>query len=319
MSLRKLSALLVLAALTACGGSGSTHLPSTPTTTNQSSHKPQDILGGVGGLLSIVLCDAPPHIGNLVPTEIDLAVDSVAVVSNGTVNTIAQYPQPYTVNVLDQPTSGGSQIGIGQYFSGFYQQVQFTFDVSKSHLVANGTNYPISFLVNNGAVSSAGAGPTTTSSTSNGTITVTVNGNFTIGDNPAASIQADFNALESLAMAPDGSIISRPTLFAVPYSEAGRVAGTVTNASGGGVSGATVVALDSNGNVANTTSTDENGAYELHTLSAGTYSIVVYNSYTTATGQTVTASGNTNAAASVNGPSVTVNAQDQTQLQAIND
>src|SRR5215469_3923615 len=138
MSLRKLpvAVLLVLATLTACSGSGSTHLPSTPSSAGQHAVKPQDVLGGIGNVLSIVLCDAPPQIGNLTPSEIDLGVTAVSVISNGTVNTIATYQQPYVVNVLaaqDTPSS----IGIGQYFNGNYQQVQFTFDVASSHVVAN--------------------------------------------------------------------------------------------------------------------------------------------------------------------------------------
>lgn len=320
MSLRKLplAVLLVLATLTACAGSGSTHLPSIPSTTPQRAKKPQDVLGGIGGLLNVLLCDAPPQLGNLTPTEIDLGVTSVGVVSNGQVNTIAQYSQPYIVNVLAAQTDPSS-IGIGQYFSGTYQAVQFTFDIASSHIVANGSNYPISFVAGSDARSSAGAGSSTTVSVNNTTVTVTVNGNFMIGTSPAASIQADFNALESLAMTSDGSIVSRPTLFAVPYTESGDIEGMVANSSGGAVTGATVVALDASGNVANTTSTDSNGAYHLHTLWAGSYHLVVYNSYTGVSGQTLNASGNGNTAQSVSGPTVTVDDQATTQAPVIND
>ncbi|MBV8639734.1 MAG: carboxypeptidase regulatory-like domain-containing protein [Candidatus Eremiobacteraeota bacterium] len=322
MSLRTppIAALVLLAALTACSGGGTaSHLaPAAPA--GQSQKHGQEVIGGIGGLLAILLCDAPPRIGNITPTAINLAVDSVAVVSNGQTVTIAQYPQPYIVNVLEQQNGNAADIGIGQYFSGAYQAVQFTFDVAHSQVVNGSTNYPISFLPNNAAQSSAGAGPTTTSSQPTpGKVTVTVAGNFSIGGDPAASIQADFNALESLAFNSNGQIVSRPTLFAVPASQAGKVDGVVTNSSGSPVSGATVVALDANGNVANTTSTDSTGAYDLHTISAGNYTIVVYNSYTTATGQTVTATGNSNAAQSVNGPSVTVNAQETTQAPVIQD
>lgn len=315
MSLRNTSVavLLLLATLTACAGTGSTHLPSTSSPTSQGHKKPQDILGGVGGLLSVLLTDAPPQIGNLTPTEIDLGVTGVAVVANGTVNPIASYSQPVIVNVLAAQAQPSS-IGIGSYFSGQYQGVQFTFDVASSHIVANNTTYPIAFLAGNNALSSAGAGATTTTSGDAKTVTVTVDGNFVINGSPAASIQADFNALESLAQAADGSIVARPTLFAVPYTEAATIAGTVTNASGAPVSGAVVVALDASGHVANTTSTDASGAYSLHTLWAGSYTVVVYNTYKTASGQTLTASGNSNTAASVTGP--TIDAPDQTTTTA---
>src|SRR5208282_4588224 len=105
------------------------------TSTGKSAKQPKDTLGGVGDILSILLCDAPPSIGNLTPTEIDLGITSVGVVSNGTVTTIATYSTPYVVNVLADQTDPSS-IGIGQYFSGTYQQLQFTFDVASSKVVA---------------------------------------------------------------------------------------------------------------------------------------------------------------------------------------
>ncbi|HET9030330.1 MAG TPA: carboxypeptidase-like regulatory domain-containing protein [Candidatus Aquilonibacter sp.] len=319
MSHRKLpmAVLLLLAMLTGCSGAGST-LPSKPsTTTQQHVKKPQDVLGGIGGLLNVMLGDAPPKIGSLVPSEIDLGVTSVGVVSDGTVHTLATYSQPYMVNVLAAQTDPSS-IGIGQYFSGSYQAVQFTFDAQSSHIVANGANYPITFLASS-ALSSAGAGSTTSVSIANGSVTVTVNGNFMIGSDPAASIEADFNALESLAQTPDGSIVSRPTLFAVPYTEAGAITGTVTNSSGSPVTNATVAVIDADGHVANTGNTDSTGSYSIHTLWAGNYHLVVYNVYTTATGQTLTAQGNSSSAQSVDGPSITVNDQETTQAPVIQD
>jgi len=321
LSFAALSLLVLVSACSGGSGSGAPSIPNVPGGTSPGAHtklRPNDTLGGVGGLLSVLLCDAPPNIGNLTPSEIDLGIVSVGVVSNGTVATIAQYPTPYVVNVL-QSQSDPSSIGIGQYFSGTYQQLQFTFDVASSKVVANGTSYPITFLTSSRNLSTAGAGATTTTSGSAGTVTVTVSGNFTIEGYPAASVQADFNALESLAQAADGSIVSRPTLFAVPFSQAGKIAGSVASATGTPVANATVVAIDANGNVANTGSTDATGAFELHTVAAGSYTLVVYNSYTTASGQVLTATGNGSTASSVTGPSVTVSGQETTQAGAIAD
>lgn len=314
-----IAAMSLLVALTACSG-GATHLsPAAPPAGQHLKHA-QDTMGGVGGRLNIQLTDAAPQLGGITPTAVDLGVDSVAVVSNGQTYTIAQYSTPDVVNVLAEQNGNGASIGIGQYFSGAYQAVQFTFDVASSRVVAGTTSYPIMFLQKNFARSSAGAGGTTmTTNASATTVTVTVTGNFMIGSDPAASIQADYNLLESLAVTPNGQIVSRPTLFASAYSAAGKVDGTVTNSAGAPVANATVVAIDANGNVANTTSTDSTGAYDLHTLYAGQYQIEVYNSYTTATGQTVTATGNSNTAQSVNGPSVTVTDQETTQAPVIQD
>ncbi len=284
-----IAALLLLAAVTACSGGGpASHFNPAPSVGESRKH-PQETLGGIGGL-SIMLCDAAPRIGNINPTAIDLAVDSVGVVSNGQAYTIAQYSSPVIVNVLQQQNGNSAQIGIGQYFSGAYQAVQFTFDMSQSQVVAGSATYPIAFLQNNVAVSSAGAGGSTTTSVNwnSKTVTVTVAGNFQVGGSPAPSIQADFNALESLAQNANGQIVSRPTLFAAAFSQIGKVDGVVTNSSGGPVAG-------------------------------GTYQIAVYNSYKTATGQTVTATGNSNTAQTVNGTSVTVNAQQTTRAPVIQD
>ncbi len=305
--------LMLLAFSSACAGGGSNSVnPSTQSPTQAMDHKakPQDTLGGVGGsvggALTILLGDAPPQIGNLVASQINLGIDSVAVVSNGTVTTLASYSKPYVVNVM-QNQGDPSPIGIGQYYSGPYDHIVFRFDVASSNVVAGGTNYPITFLTN-AARSSAGAGTTTVTTAQNGAVTVTVAGNFMENGNPAQAIQADFNALESLAMSANGTIVSRPALFAIPYDQAGQVAGTVTSSQGTPVAGATVVALDANGNVGNTGSTDANGNFQLHTLAAGTWQLVVYNTYQTVSGQTLTATGNGSPSPTVQGPTVTVTA-----------
>ncbi len=304
--------LLLCFALSACAGSTGSHV----TPSLGVYHPNGDGLGGVGNI-AVVLTDAPPSIGTMTPSEIDLGVTGVSVVSNGTVVPIAQYSQPVVVNILQYQDSA-APIGIGQYFQGTYQQVQFTFDIASSKIVANSTSYPIEFE-NSTALSSAGAGATTTTSVANGQATVTVNGNFLEGSNPAASIEADFNALESFAQTSTGEIVSRPTVFAVPYDQAGMIAGTVVNAAGSPVTNATIVALDANGHVANTTSTDSTGAFSMHTLAAGTYQLTIYNAYTTASGESESASGNSNTSASVAGPSVAVTAGQTTQVAPIKD
>lgn len=328
MNARMLVALSLLVSVAACSGGGSSLSPSTPKSPADSAvskqHvKPQDTLGGVGGKLGtdgdgidILLGDAPPQIGNLVASEIDLGVDSVAVVSNGVVTPIATFSTPYVVNVMEnegQPSS----IGISQYYTGTYDHIQFTFDVASSKVVAGGANYPISFLTSS-ALSTAGAGSTTTTTAANGAVTVTVAGNFLDGGSPASAVQADFNALESLAQNASGGIISRPALFAVPFDEAGKVDGTVLNAQGAPVSNATVAAFDANGNLGNTGITDSTGAFELRTLAAGNWHLVIYNTYTTATGQTLNASGNTSSG-QVSGPSVTVTGGNTAQAGSIAD
>jgi len=267
-----------------------------------------DTLGGVGSPVIITLEDAPPNLDGMTPSALYLGIDGVAVVSNGVLEPIASFSAPQMVNVMAHQNANPASIAIGNVYGGAYQQVQFTVDVASSHLVANNQNYPISFLTGS-SQSSAGAGSTTTvASAGAGAITMTVSGSFTMGNgNPAVSIQADFNALESLVVNANGSISSRPTLFAVPTVLAGRITGSVYNRyNGNPVSGATVVAVDQYGNVANTASTNAYGTYSMHTIAAGNYSLVVYNNYTNASGAVLSASGQQTSAATVNGPNVSV-------------
>ncbi len=93
----------------------------------------------------------------------------------------------------------------------------------------------------------------------------------------------------------------------------------MVTASGVHVGGDTVAAIDENGDVANTTSTDSYGDFDLHTIAAGMYHLVVYNTYRTASGQVLNADGNGSSAASVAGPSVTVSPGQITQVGTIAD
>ena len=349
------AALALLVALAAgCsggagGGGGSSAIAPPTTNVSKGGYHSNDTLGGIGnlafGLLKILLTDAPPNIGGMTPTAINLGIDSIQVQSGGQTVTIASFSTPYVVNVMAQPGTDPSSIGIGQLVNAPYSNLSFTIDTATSNVVANGQTYPIQFEVGAASQSTVGAGSTTTTTGTPATITMTVAGGFLINGSPAASVQADFNAMESLtttaatgpasaaagpaalagpaAAAPVGAgaqvqIIARPTLFAVAQGTAGDASGTVVNNAGTPVVGATVVAIDSNGNVGNTINTDQNGNFTLHTISAGMYQLVIYNNYKTAAGQMNNATGN-DPGASVQGPSITVTAGQTTSVGTIAD
>ncbi len=297
-------------------------LPSASTIAKTSKHA-NDVTGGGGMLLGLVfgllLGDASPVIGNLNVTSVNLGIDAVNVVYQGQVTTIATYSTPYVVNVM---ANGGepSSIGIGQLYSGNYDHVQFVVDTATSNIVANGTTMPIQFQVGASTQSSAGAGKWTTTTGNSTTVTMTVGGQFMIGGNPAAAVMADFNALESLNQSSSGQIVAQPALFAVATANAGEVQGTIVNAAGQPVQNAVVVALNAQGHVANTINTDANGNYDLHAINAGTYQLVIYNNYTTASGQNIVASGaDASQGASFQGPSVTATVGQITQAGTLND
>lgn len=312
---------LSIVLLSACSGGGSALTPGASGGDNGGVKRPTETLGGLPLLpIDINLGDAAPRLGSLVPSEIDLGITEVDVVSNGTVQPLVKYPQPHVINVLaaqDHPRS----IGIGAVWSDQYQRIRFVVDVASSKVVASGADYAIAFPTSDIAPGSvASNGSTTVEALSGGSIAMSVSGAFVDGNDPASSVEADFNAFESLALDDAGGIEARPTLFAVPSDQAGKIAGTVVNQSGAGVSGATLVAFDANGNVANTDNTDANGGFKMHTLAAGTYHLMLYNAYRTAAGQSIASANASDAAPSiVDAGYVTVSAGQTTDVPAVND
>lgn len=306
--------------LTACSGAGSAVTPSA-VPGDSGIKKPTETLGGLPLLpVNVDLGDAAPRLGSLVPTEIDLGITEVDVISNGTVQPVAKYGQPRVVNVLalqDHPHS----IGIGAVWSSQYQSVRFVVNVASSKVVAGGADYPISFQTGPIAPATvASSGSTTVQPLSPGSIGMSVSGSFVVGTDPASDIEADFNAFESLRLNSMGNVVARPTLFAVPSALAGKIAGTVVNRGGAGVSGATLVAFDANGHVANTDNTDATGAFKMHTLAAGTYHLVLYNIYRTAAGQSISSANESySASTSVDAGYVTVTAGQTTNVPAVED
>jgi hypothetical protein len=292
-------------------------------TTSSTKHA-QDTGAGGGNLLlnvlALLLGDAQPVLGQVNVAQINLGVDAVNVVYQGQVTTIATYSSPDVVNVM---ANGGdpSAIGISQYYTGRYDHIQLVVDTATSNVVdASGNVYPIQFQVGQSSQSTAGAGQRSVTTGNSTTVTMTVAGSFDIGGVGAAAVLGDFNAMESLNMNSSGQVVSQPTLYAVAASNAAEMQGQVLNANGQPVQNAIVVALSSSGRVGNTTNTDVNGNFDLHAINAGSYQLVIYNNYTTASGQTITASGaDASMGASFQGPSVSAPAGSITQVGTLND
>lgn len=313
--------------LVSCSGSTTAVVPQAGDNGDGGGYaRPGDTLGGLpkppvqDPTLNVLLTDAAPRLGALVPTEIDLGISEVDAISNGTVIPIAQYATPVVVNVLAEQDQPGS-IGIGNVWSNAYDHIRFVVDVPSSKVVANGASYPISFP-GNAAIGAtvASNGSTATQVLSSSSVAMTVSGSFTVGGSPADAVEADFNAFESLKLNNAGAIVARPALFAVPSALAGKVSGSVVNAKGVPVSGATVVALGANGAVANTDNTAADGSFKMHTLAAGSYHLVVYDSYKTNAGQTISAVGATSTSSgTVDGGYVTVTAGQTTIVPTVRD
>jgi hypothetical protein len=179
---------------------------------------------------------------------------------------------------------------------------------------------PFSFPVGAQSQSTVGAGNGTTTTGNATTVTMTVGGAFMIGGNPAAAVMADFNLVESLNLNSQGQVVAQPALFAVATANAGQVDGQILNANGQPVTNAVVVALNAHGRVQNTVNTDANGNFNLHAINAGSYQLVIYNNYTTASGQNILASGaDASQGASFQGPTVSVTAGNISQVGTLND
>ena len=124
-------------------------------------------------------------------------------------------------------------------------------------------------------------------------VAVDFNVGFTAGGvlkgNKTTSITMDFNVMQSVRFA-NGTIYVQPSVTAA--NAAAQVSGKIKNAAGKPVANASVLAMDLTGHLANVTATDSDGKFTLHALPPGAYTIVVKNSYVTASGETITATGN---------------------------
>lgn len=293
---------------------------------SSASHvKPQDtyggtgLLGAVGGLLDLSLFDSSPALNGKTLAHFYIGVDEVDAIANGTSYPVVQFGSPYMVDLLQYQNGNALSMAQTQMPAQTYSQVRLILNVASTQITfSDGSSLPVSFKTTSSQSSAHAATQTTTSTdpTIAGAVDVTINSPFTVGSGATDLLAADFNVLESLT-ANSSTIFIRPSMFAADH--AGHVTGTVVNANGLPVANAVVIASSSSGTVANTASTDSNGNFDLHAVQAGTYQLTIYNSYTTAAGQNMSASGQSSTAASVNGPTITVTDGGTQSIGTIND
>lgn len=86
-----------------------------------------------------------------------------------------------------------------------------------------------------------------------------------------------------------GRWLMKPVLVAAAQATSGSLSGTVKNTAGGVVGNAEVVAEDSTGTAINSGVTDpSNGTFQINALPAGSYTLVVKNSWTSQAGASQT-------------------------------
>jgi hypothetical protein len=310
--------------LAACGSHGTPPVQ-LPQSATPHTVQPMDVIGGPATrLLNVLLGDAAPNLSGKTLQRLDLGIKEIDAIENGQTTVLASYSNPRVVNVLAHQDDSGEQIANANVARSDYEQVRLVVDVASSSVkFTDGPRRPIDFLVNVGTSSSIGAGSTTlTTSDGPNAVDILVTQPFSIPQDHSQSVRVDFNAFESMAVDAADDVVARPTLFVSPTDDMGSIKGHVLNAAGAPVTNATVAAIAADGSIGNTDWTDDRGHFKLGTLRSGTYKLVIYNSYTTAAGRVLTASGESSANASVRsitGPTVTVTGGQATSAGTIAD
>lgn len=281
----------------------------TPSSVNGGSVlHPLDVYGGIGNM-SIMMGDAAPWFSGKALAHFYVGIREIDAIANGQATPVVSLASPYVFDLLAYQDGSMAALGQTGVAPAQYTQLRFVFDTTSAQAIfTDGTTLPVSFMTNNGSSSNRPGASTVTSADPNfaNAVDVTVSGNYTVNSGDNASFGIDFNALESMAVVNNNSMKVRPSLIVANNASSGKVTGTIVNQSGSAVQNAVVAAVASDGTITNTALTGPYGRFNIHGLTAGTYQIVIFNSYTTAGGQQYSASGQSSTATSVNGPSVTV-------------
>jgi hypothetical protein len=270
-------------------------LPAAKLTVHTSSNRlhRQD-WGGIPTMGMASMMDAPPLLGGVEPSEVDLAIVRIDATGDRGTATLAQFDTPYVVNVLDFQTQPLAFDAV-PIAAGRYAHFTVVIDPSQSHVVLGGATLPIHFannlFVNGGDVQPAAS---TSTQMDAGDVAMDVRTAMVAVAGQTNGFNIDFNAAESLALDDSHTSVIAEPVMAAADGDQGSVSGRVVNAYGGPVAHAIVVAADGKGHAGNSTITDSAGNFYLHTLSPGSYSIRIYNKYRNAAGDIVVATGQSN-------------------------
>jgi len=270
-------------------------------------------------MLTTSLGDAAPVLNGKTLAHFVIGVREIDAIGNGQTVVLGSASSPAQMDLLQYQDGSTNWMTQTSVPAQSYTQLRYVIDLGSTQAVfADGTTMPVKFS-GGYSKSSYGVGndtTTTADATYANAIDVTVNARFTVQSTTAAAIASDFNLTESLGVN-GSSIIVRPTLSAANVP--GQINGTVKSAWGSPVQNATVVAVGSNGNAVNSATTDASGNFNVHALSADTYQLVVYNSYTNAAGYKIYASGESSGAQGFYGPTVSVAAGSSASAGTIGD
>lgn len=303
----------VILSISACSSSAQIPggpAPSMPMAPGDYRIRPNDVVGGghSKNRMLVRMGDvALPNGVNL--TQVNLGIDAIYVTDpSGNRVTVASYAPPHVVNVLAYQDGSTTQIASGSVPTITYSSMTIVVDAKSSSVVtSSGAKGPLAFrnLVDK---STAGFGTTTITATaassSSSSVSITFKRSFAVATSGTPSFDVDFNAFESILPIPYSGTqwTTRASLSVAQQGLEGMITGQVVNASGKAVHNAVIVATNASGIAVASTFTDSYGNFLLHTLAGGTYKLTVYNTYTTAAGWHVAATGNTKSNASFAGP-----------------
>jgi hypothetical protein len=303
---RLFAAALVSGSLTLAACGGGTSGTTTPSTTGTAT-------------LNTSLMDGPFRTSGGTVTAVNIAVSKVEVVGAAGVQTVATFSPSQQINLLNYATTP-LQLGNGQIPPGQYQQLRLVLDTSQStntSVVVNGTTYPLS--IPSATKVGFGGNSSTDSGDGPGTSGIKVNVNLNAQAGQTYGYLIDFNAAESIVSAgSSGQWLMKPVLVATAQALAGAISGTVKNNAGQVVSNAEVVA-EQNGTIVNSGVTDTNGNFQINALPAGSYTLVVNNTWTSQAGAAQTATGADGTAPITDPNPVTVTGGQTTSGVAITD
>jgi len=273
-------ALALTFALAACGGGGSGGGGTVPTSgTSQ---------------LSVAMMDAPIQLNGITVTAVNLGIDKVEAVGNGSaVSVLQSYSSPNVVNILNYTSASNALSFSGTIPAGNYQQIRLVLDTATTTIsyTQNGTTYTdVPLTVPSATQGGFGNATSTDSGDGAGTAGVKVNVSLSAQAGSTYGFVLDFNAGQSIVETGGGNFMMKPVIVATAVAQSGSLSGTVLNQAGSPVVGAEVEATQ-NGTVVNAGITDANGNFSIDALPAGTYRLIVENSYTTQAGAQVTATG----------------------------
>ena len=273
-------------------------------------------MDGLGGIPTMdtsamtTMMDAPPVLGGVEASEVDLAIVRIDAIGDAGTGTLAQFDTPYVANVLDFQTEPLAFTAVPMA-AGHYSHVEVVVDPSASHVVINGRTLPITFSDNLFTSAGSAANP--------GDVVMDVTTSIDLAAGTPGSFNLDFNAAESLALSADGNSVTASPVLAAAGGSQGAIAGRVVNAYGGPVTHAVVVAENHNGTSVNSTITDATGNFYLHTIEPGSMHLMVYNEYRTGAGIQIKATGQTSTRKDVRGPRVTVVPQSVLNVGSLGD